>query len=40
LGGKVVALRRSFQDMAVAADERLAAMKDDIDEVRPDPDEG
>jgi hypothetical protein len=40
LGGKVVALRQSFQEMAIAADERLAAMKDEIDEARPDPEEG
>jgi hypothetical protein len=40
LGAKVVALRTSFQDMAIAADERLAAMKEEIDEDRSDPDEG
>jgi hypothetical protein len=40
LGAKVVALRTSFQDMAIAADERLASMKEEIDEDRSDPDEG
>jgi hypothetical protein len=40
LGAKVVSLRTSFQDMAIAADERLAAMKEEIDEDRSDPDEG
>jgi hypothetical protein len=39
LSGKVAALRQSFQEMAIAADERLAAMKEEIDEVRPDTDE-
>jgi hypothetical protein len=39
LGARVVSLRRSFQEMAIAADDDLAAMKDEIDESRPDPDE-
>jgi predicted nucleic acid-binding Zn-ribbon protein len=39
LSGKVAALRQSFQEMAIAADERLAAMKEEIDEVRSDTDE-
>jgi hypothetical protein len=39
LGARVVSLRRSFQEMAIAADDDLAAMKDEIDESRSDPDE-
>jgi predicted nucleic acid-binding Zn-ribbon protein len=39
LGSRVGALRRSFQDMAIAADERLAAMEDEIEQVRSERDE-
>ena len=39
LGSKVGALRQSFQDMAIAADERLAAMEDEIGQVRSEQDD-
>jgi hypothetical protein len=36
LGTRLAELRQSFQDMAIAADERLAAMEAEIDEVQGD----
>jgi len=34
IGSKIVEVRRSFQDLAIAADERLAALEDELDRVR------
>jgi hypothetical protein len=34
LGSRIGELRRSFQDMAIAADERLAAMEDEVGHLR------
>lgn len=34
LGAKIAELRRSFQDMAIAADERLATMADEVERAR------
>jgi hypothetical protein len=37
LGAKLGDLRQSFQDLAIAADERLAAMEEEIAQARRDP---
>ncbi len=34
LGARIAELRRSFQDMAIAADERLATMADEVEQAR------
>jgi hypothetical protein len=34
IGSKIVEVRRSFQDLAIAADERLAALEDELERVR------
>jgi fused signal recognition particle receptor len=39
LAAKIAELRRSFQDMAIAADERLASIADEVEQARRDSEE-